>query len=1359
MDMRAALAIVLALLPIAGQAAAPLAPDAAVSLLDRARLWSDRNRPQLARETLEKLFRIAPDHPDGLAALALVELRAERPAMARAALDRLRRAQPAHPAIPRIEARLRLGGADREKLALARQLAQQSRQDGRRDVRPKALAAYRALFPGGRPDGDLALEYWALMADDWNQWEAARKGLTDLARQNPDNLRYRFALAEHEISRLPVNRRALQTVIEMTQLPEYERQARAAWRRAMQRLDASAEHVRLLEDYLRREPNDSALQDKLKTFQVAEAARQRLLADPAYRARMEGIALLEKDRPEEAEPLLARALLDRPDDADVAGGLGLLRLRQGHHTQALALFRQALRQASDQSGKWKALESAAIYWGLLREAGDARSGGDYRLAEDKLAEALVIDPREPQARLVLARVQSDSQRPDLAEANYRRVLELDTANRTALAELLDLLVRNGRRGEAHAMLDGLAAAQRAALGRDLDSIRAGLLRADADVLVADHRLGEAASLLEHAVALDPDAAWLCHDLGRVRLALGDSAAAFAPLERLLARRPDDGAALHALALLQSAAAQGGKALLTLERLAPDRRDEKLTRFQRQMWTEVHIDRTRQAIAGGRIEHARQLLEDAVRMLGDDADLLPRLAQAWNELGEPRRGLALFARLRAAGRSLSADLRLTEAGILADMGQVDAVRGTLAELVGPSADQRAQVTAIHERAVLQSVRRQVAEGGRDLALASLSSALSELGERPALLREQARIETRRGDATGSAQLLRRALALAPGDSGLRLDLAEALIASGQPRQAVADIDRWLAVAAASEEHEERLADGLRLGRTLLAGSGDIGALMMAQVKALRSTGRHADADLGLRRLLASADSLPPRERTELAETLVDRGWLDSARSLVDTLLSVVSQQSRVLLLNARLVRAEGREREALGWLQRGYERELSEQTASGEVRLSTLTPQGVSDAGKTDLALAGPVAAARADDARSTTGSYGLRQLAKRIDDDAHWLSAGADQRQRTGTPGISRYHSDEIFLEGTVPAANGDRWLARADAVRLNAGSLDPTSTRLGAMALCGVVGPACSTTAPQSAEGVGIAVGWQRHDLRADLGLTPRNFLVANWVGGLADKGDLGMFSWSAELSRRAVAGSLLSWAGTRDPYTGQTWGGVVTSGLRLGLSNDKGGAFGVWSSLGWHRLTGQNVVANQRRQLMAGGYWRAINDDDRLLSIGLTGIYMTHLRNAGEYTFGHGGYYSPEWYRSLTLPITGAIRFARFSYSVRYAESRSRSFTDAATYFPTDTVLQASAAAAGINATHSASDSDPPTSKGKSLHLGMEYQVAPQLFLGGRLEIERSPDYAPDRLMIYLRYNLDRPGAQAVKLSPEPLLPYSQF
>lgn len=1238
--MRTPISIALGLLAAAAQAN-PATPEATAqlspavkALLERAQLWEDRNRIQLARETLEKLLRTSPEHPEALAALARLEARADRPAMARAALDRLRKVAPAHPAIAGVEMQIRLAGPERNKLLQIRQMAKQARQQDRADLRQKALAAYRELFGGAKPEGDLALEYWQFVADDWNAWDEAQAGLADLVARHPDNLRYRYVLAEHETTRLPMSQSALQILIDMTKLPEFERQARAAWRRALLRLDATTENIALIEEYLQREASDSGMQERRKTLIADLETKKRQPAAPApagntpapERPASEGLALLEKGEIDAAELQLERELRTRPDDAELIGGMGLVRLRQGHHAQAQAYFQQA-RRIEPQTEKWQSLLDTARFWGLLREAGDARSSREYVLAEDKLREAMKINAREPQAVIALARVQSDRQQMAAAETSYRAALQLDPVNRNALGELLELMIRDGRREDARQAMAALTPAQRTALGRDLDAIEAGMLRAEADMLIAAGRRDEALVLLEKALPLDPDNVWLRYDLGRLLVVRNEAARAFALFDPLLAREPQDAAARYALALLQSAADRELDALMTLEQVKVALRDDKLTRFQRELWLGLQLQLARSALQGKRLEQARRLLDEAEQALGADAALLPRLAQGWSAAGEHRRALALIGKLPGA-RPLTGELALIEAEILADMGDIESLRLRMA-------------------------------------------AVPELAEQPTLLNALAQTEIRHGNFAAAEPLLRRLMALQPEREDIQIDLFDLMMAL------------------------ERQGEALEL---------------------------------------------------------------------LDALHARLPGDPRVLLRSGRMALAAGRVDEAIHSLQLSYALDsLKQRERTGQV-MPSLDIRSAPTGSNIDAEIIGLLEVPLpADDDTPIKGDYQLKQLAGMIDQRAGWLSAGIDQRERVGTPGVSQYFSQEAAFEALLPQENGDRWLVRGDTVRLDAGRLDRRETgdvdSFGSLALCARTVQGCPRTGRLTAEGTGLAVGWQRRDLKVDLGTTPLDFPVTNWVGGIADKGDIGDFSWSAELSRRPLTGSLLSWAGARDPNTGRIWGGMVASGMRLGLSHDKGGALGFWSSLGLHALTGKNVEDNRRLQLMAGGYWRVVNRENHLLSLGLTGMHWASARNVGEYTFGHGGYYSPASYQSLALPISWSQRFARFSYQLRAAATVSQAKTDAALYYPTDAILQARAVGLGIDPSYAASPDNSPSTRGWSFHMGWEYQLDPQLFLGGRIEIERSGAYAPDRYQFFLRYNLDRPAAQPVRLPPEPFVPYSQF
>ncbi|EGI78081.1 cellulose synthase subunit BcsC-related outer membrane protein [Hylemonella gracilis] len=1123
------IALVLALLcGVAGQAAraAPGEDPRAVqdaqeaqethdALLAQARLWQERDRDDRAREVLAKLLRVFPDDPDGVAQLAYIERRAGQPQAARQGLERLRALSPEHPDIARLETLFRLDGVDQPRLAQARALA--------RDGQPaQALAVLRELYPVGPPTGDLALEYWKIVADTELGWEPALAGLTRLITQYPDTPRYRLAWAEHVTKRRPDDADALQALRQLTLYPPLERSARAAWRRAMLRLPAAPANVQLVQAYLAQEQGeDSAVQEHLSGLRAAVERERALMADPAYRAGRRGLALVERDDPAQrdvAAALLLRSLAARPNDAEVIGGLGVLRMRQGRHAEAQAQLRRA-RERDPANGRWGELLAVSRYWGAMRDAGEAFDVRDDARAEARLNEALAVNAAEPAAWVLLGRLRSAQGRDADAERHWKQALVLTPDHAGATEALVTLYLRQGRERDARVLLSRLDRPPSELLAA-VAAARANLYQEQAASALAQGRDDDAIRLLERAARDDADDPWLRLRLARLYAARGAADRGEALFKTLLSRpsRPlppshalseaERVGVLHAYALYQSSLEQDAAALATLEGIAPARRDASILELQRRL---------------------------QVRRIAREAALNPERAEA--------------------------DYR-------------------------------------------------------------------------ALLRDD------------------------PDQTEAALGLIELLVAGA--RQAEAQV------------------------------------LIDAQLDRVQQATPDQAADL-IAALLALGDR--------------ERAWrVIQARS-------GQAPHARTLAYAARLAREEGRIAVAIDYQQR---------------------------------ALAADPAPSAADQ----------RTLSTLLERDTTWLSAGVDHRTSPGTSGVSRYEATELPLEWLWPQREEGRWAVRADLVRLDAGLFDwsraSTYERrlLGSSALCTSQAD-CDQAPDQHAEGLALNVGLERGDTRYDLGTTPIGFPVQSWVGGILHRGDLGPLGYSLDLSRRPVTGSVLSYAGAQDPRTGRTWGGVQATGVRLGLSLDDGGRYGAWSSLGLHRLSGRKVLDNDRLQLMAGGQMRVINEENRVLQIGLTGMVWHFSENSGEYTYGHGGYYSPEHYRSLALPLSYGERSERWSWLARASVSTSWSTTERAPYYPTDASLQDAAVASGINAYY---DGGPSRGSGRSLAWSSEYQLSGHTFLGGLIELDRSPDYEANRFLVYLRHAYDRPAARAVFFPPRPFGPMSQ-
>ncbi|HDS1819850.1 TPA: cellulose biosynthesis protein BcsC [Pseudomonas putida] len=374
-------------------------------------------------------------------------------------------------------------------------------------------------------------------------------------------------------------------------------------------------------------------------------------------------------------------------------------------------------------------------------------------------------------------------------------------------------------------------------------------------------------------------------------------------------------------------------------------------------------------------------------------------------------------------------------------------------------------------------------------------------------------------------------------------------------------------------------------------------------------------------------------------------------------------------------------------------------------------------------------------------------------------------REDDGTPGTSELSTQSTLLHVDTPWQDGTAF-ARVERIGMDAGSFELNEGRNTTdFGTCQFVGrnadgasfPACGGGS-QSADGSVLALGWQGSRWAFDLGTT-QGYEVNNWLGGATLNGDLGQVGWSLTASRRPMSNSLLSFAGARDPATGVRWGGVTANGATLGLSWDQGGDNGVWASLGHHWLYGENVADNQRTRAMAGYYHRLVEKADERVRVGVTLMHWRHDKDLGGYSLGQGGYYSPQRYTSVGVPVSYAWRNYDWSLllegSVGWSQAhsgRSRLYPDA---HVNHKVLAPYGERSNIDAMSDASDS---SGLGYRLRGLFERRLSDQWVVGGGFDWQHSDDYAPSHGMLYLRY-LFEPWRGNLALPVTPLEPYSEW
>lgn len=364
-----------------------------------------------------------------------------------------------------------------------------------------------------------------------------------------------------------------------------------------------------------------------------------------------------------------------------------------------------------------------------------------------------------------------------------------------------------------------------------------------------------------------------------------------------------------------------------------------------------------------------------------------------------------------------------------------------------------------------------------------------------------------------------------------------------------------------------------------------------------------------------------------------------------------------------------------------------------------------------------------------------------------------DYSRNKGTAGVSDFSAHTTMLQAETPLADG-RGFLRLDRVQISAGTFSTTNGTFDeTFGSCDDANSGgCSRYASQRDEGTALGVGWSNEVWSADLGTTPLGFEVTNWVGGVSWKTDVKEVGVTLTASRRPISSSLLAYAGARDPAAngGKTWGGVVATGGSVGLSYDRGGAHGVWADISAHQITGENVADNSRERLMAGYYYKLINSDNRRATVGLNTMLWHYQKDLSDYTFGQGGYYSPQSYLSFSVPVTWRQRTGNWSFDLGGSVSWSHSKTDAQQRYPVNPGFTL--------ASNPSSASSSGGGVGYTLQAVIERRVTPHWFIGAGVDIQQAKDYTPSHGLLYVRYSAAGWDGD-LDMPPQPLTPYADF
>ncbi len=587
------LSLGLALMPLAQAANSPQQRQ----LLEQVRLGESTQREDLVRQSLYRLELIDPDNPDVIAARFRYLLRQGDTAGAQKELDRLKGMAPDSSAYQSSRTTMLLSTPD------GRQALQQARLLATTGHTQEAIAAYDKLFDGNPPSGDIATEYWNVVAKDPARRNSAIGQLKNLNATSPGNAPLQASLAQllFESGRREEGFAVLQ---EMAKSNKGRSQASDMWYQQIKDLPASSTSVTALQQYL----SVFSDGDNVTAARAQLEAQQKQLADPAFRAKAEGLAAVEAGQGNKAVTELQKAVSANHADSEAVGALGQAYSQKGDRARAVAQFEKAiaLDPQSDNRGKWDSLLKVNRYWLLIQQGDNALKANNTAQAERYYQQARSVDNTDSYAVLGLGDAAAARKDNDAAERYYRQALRMDSGNTNAVRGLANIY-RAQSPEKATQFIQSLSASQR----RSIDDIERSLtneqLSAQAERLESEGKYAQAAEIQRRRLALSPGDVWITYRLSRDLYSAGQRSQADNLMRQLASQKPDDPEQVYASGLYLSGNDRDRAALAHLNTLPRDRWNSNIQELASRLQSNQVLENANRLRDGGKEQEAEALL--------------------------------------------------------------------------------------------------------------------------------------------------------------------------------------------------------------------------------------------------------------------------------------------------------------------------------------------------------------------------------------------------------------------------------------------------------------------------------------------------------------------------------------------------------------------------------------------------------------------------------------------------------------------------------------------------------------------------------------------------------------------------------
>lgn len=1071
----------------------------------------------------------------------------------------------------------------------------------------------------------------------------------------------------------------------------------------------------------------------------AEARRAKPTpASTAGTARVAGFSALDAGDIDTAADRFERALASNRNDGDALGGLGIVRLRQSRFSEARDLLERASKQPG--AARWAEALTTSRFFAAVEDARRALNSGLKDKAQAMAEDAVRMNYAQPQPALEL-----------LAEIYEQQGRFADAA---------DLYSQAGDGGAANE----IRLRSRAARGRALAAAAQG------DDYMAEQEF-------HNGLMIDSNDPWIRYEFARFMIRKGRRVEAESLIASLSQSTSTD--SVYAAALVHQDLGNALAASALIDRIPEGQRTNAMRSFAIGIKTESAIQRAKAMADVGQKAGAISALRQIGAMSALPAARRAQVADALFDLNDTAAASSMAA--NALNGEIT-DLAGYDAvvRVLAKTGREDLARAALqkASALGNNSPegQRAVARMSAGLAVSQAERLRIA-GQFAPAFDLLQAAWNSAPDDVEVLSAVARLYQSGKMPARSAQSFQLVLARQPRDRGALLGLAETAQAAGDRNLSERASDK--ALEAWPEDYQVRLSLA-RLAEQRGDKSASVRLLKQARALYSQQYGAGPTVPPGGNPFSASnlsTDGNPFRAQSNSAPARINPFALGNGTQL--PLVGVASYEPSAIAAPQR-VASDGwdnsfgaQTRSQNGWdnaastrSQNGWDDPATARSQNGWDNPAPARSQsGWDNPAPTPNRSQNEFGAAPYQPMPSpfpgSSGGYGAMPMGGPVDPVMSGIEADiraltkssgprvdlqTSYRQRKGETGLSAFSE----IKGTAEISTGllgGRVKVRAEGVMIDGGRPEGSGlARFGRNATIEAQSIVAKVPSPlvqavtQQASGVALSAGYESDLVQAEVGTTPLNMgrtklafraaLTPRFTPNLTAK------VW---VERKPVTDSIISYAGTRDPVSGERWGQVMRTGGGVSGSYDQDGN-GVYGEVAYSRYRGRIVPSNSSIEANVGGYLRLVKGEHSQLTGGINANYQTYDNNQNYFTYGHGGYFSPQNFVSIGFPINYTLATDKLDVKASITPGFQSFKQEDTALYPSEPGLQAQLDALKALNTDVRSRYDSLSRTGFAISAGGSayYRISPSTEIGGNTSFNTFGNFDEFRSTIGIRQSI---------------------